>query len=71
MSNAALIQTPAQQPELVVQQQPALLPADKKEAIGASCIQTKLTVGSPDDPFEKEADSVADKVMRLRKRRER
>lgn len=28
-------------------------------------VQTKLHVGSPDDPFEKEADSVADKVMRM------
>nr|WP_068890811.1 DUF4157 domain-containing protein [Pedobacter panaciterrae] len=27
-------------------------------------LQTKLNVGSPDDPFEKEADVVADKVMR-------
>jgi pyrrolidone-carboxylate peptidase len=28
-------------------------------------IQPKLTVGQPDDPFEKEADSTADKVMRM------
>ena len=28
-------------------------------------IQPKLTVGAPDDPYEKEADSVADKVMRM------
>ncbi|NOY63150.1 MAG: DUF4157 domain-containing protein, partial [Gammaproteobacteria bacterium] len=28
-------------------------------------IQTKLTVGAPDDPYEKEADAVADKVMRM------
>ncbi|ETZ22009.1 DUF4157 domain-containing protein [Pedobacter sp. V48] len=27
-------------------------------------LQTKLNVGDPDDPFEKEADVVADKVMR-------
>ena len=28
-------------------------------------IQPKLTVGAPDDPYEKEADDVADKVMRM------
>lgn len=28
-------------------------------------IQTKLTVGSPDDPLEEEADSMADQVMRM------
>lgn len=28
-------------------------------------IQTKLTVGAPDDPFEKEADAMADKIMRM------
>jgi hypothetical protein len=28
-------------------------------------IQTKLTVGEPDDLYEQEADRVADKVMRM------
>src|SRR5215213_4212569 len=28
-------------------------------------IQTKLTVGAPDDPLEKEADQVADTIMRM------
>lgn len=28
-------------------------------------VQSKLTVGAPDDPYEKEADAVADKVMRM------
>lgn len=28
-------------------------------------IQCKLTVGAPDDPYEKEADAVADRVMRM------
>ena len=28
-------------------------------------VQPKLTVGAPDDPYEKEADHVADKVMRM------
>ena len=27
--------------------------------------QPKLTIGSPDDPLEKEADDMADKVMRM------
>jgi Domain of unknown function (DUF4157) len=30
----------------------------------AGAIQTKLTIGSPDDPLEREADHVADRVMR-------
>ncbi len=29
------------------------------------CIQPKLTIGPVDDPYEKEADAVADKVMRM------
>jgi len=28
-------------------------------------IQTKLTVGAPDDAYEREADQVADEVMRM------
>jgi len=28
-------------------------------------VQAKLTVGSPGDPYEKEADAVADKIMRM------
>ncbi|MEO5889865.1 MAG: hypothetical protein ABIQ31_06400, partial [Ferruginibacter sp.] len=28
-------------------------------------VQAKLTVSTPDDPQEKEADAVADKVMRM------
>jgi hypothetical protein len=31
---------------------------------GTSRIQAKLTVGAPDDPFEREADRVADQVLR-------
>lgn len=37
----------------------------KKTDNGFPILQPKLTVGAPDDPFEKEADSVADKVMRM------
>ncbi len=31
----------------------------------APAIQPKLTVGSPDDAYEEEADRVADRVMRM------
>src|SRR5690349_15170391 len=31
----------------------------------AACIQTKLTIGSADDIYEKEADAMADQVMRM------
>src|SRR5688500_9100838 len=37
-----------------------------KEISGSSLFaQPKLTIGSPDDPLEKEADAMADKVMRM------
>jgi len=42
-------------------QQNELLQADGEASF---FLQTKLNVGDPDDPFEKEADAVADKVMR-------
>nr|WP_294872810.1 DUF4157 domain-containing protein [uncultured Pedobacter sp.] len=42
-------------------QQNELLQADGEASF---FLQTKLNVGDPDDPFEKEADDVADKVMR-------
>ncbi|MDB5014960.1 MAG: hypothetical protein JWQ25_3162 [Daejeonella sp.] len=35
------------------------------EAGAGLFVQTKLSVGAPDDPLEREADSVADKVMRM------
>jgi hypothetical protein len=34
-------------------------------ALRPAAIQAKLTVSRPDDPFELEADSIADKVMRM------
>jgi hypothetical protein len=36
---------------------------DDPKAIGG--VQAKLSIGATDDPFEKEADDVADKVMRM------
>lgn len=35
------------------------------EANSSVTIQTKLTIGQPDDPYEQEADQVADQVMRM------
>ena len=43
-------------------QQTDVLPA---EASAGLFFQTKLSVGAPDDPLEREADAVADKVMRM------
>lgn len=42
-----------------------VLPA---EASSGLFVQTKLSVGAPDDPFEREADWVADQVMRIPER---
>src|SRR5262252_1161750 len=39
--------------------------AKDDEEIPASSIQTKLTIGSPNDEYEQEADQVADRVMRM------
>ncbi|HOZ78814.1 MAG TPA: DUF4157 domain-containing protein, partial [Ferruginibacter sp.] len=39
--------------------------AEKQSSFFSPVIQTKLTVSSPDDPQEKEADAVADAVMRM------
>ncbi|HEV7745427.1 MAG TPA: DUF4157 domain-containing protein [Pyrinomonadaceae bacterium] len=34
-------------------------------ALNAAAIQTKLSISQPDDPYEQEADRVADRVMRM------
>ncbi len=34
-------------------------------ALGPLSVQTKLTVSQPDDPYEREADQIADRVMRM------
>ncbi|MGB3074848.1 MAG: DUF4157 domain-containing protein, partial [Chitinophagales bacterium] len=36
-----------------------------KHSLLTSSLQFKLTIGSPDDPLEHEADSMADKIMRM------
>ena len=41
---------------------------ETKQNNSSLIIQPKLTVGAPDDPYEKEADDVADKVMRMPER---
>jgi hypothetical protein len=38
---------------------------DTKDKLGASLLQPKLEVSQPDDPYEREADEVADRVMRM------
>jgi len=45
-------------------QEPLLNDVDK-ESLQRLPIQRKLSIGSPDDPLEHEADAVADKVMRM------
>lgn len=42
-----------------------LLQRETKEASHQPVVQTRLAVGATDDPYEKEADSMADKVMRM------
>lgn len=37
---------------------------DQEQQDEATTIQTQLTIGAPDDPYEQEADTVADTVMR-------
>ena len=39
------------------------LPKSEKPFFNASPLQTKLTVNQPSDPYEKEADAMADKVV--------
>ena len=46
-----------------VQKAPATTPAQKNKK-QAAAIQPKLSVNTPDDRYEKEADRTADKVMR-------
>ncbi len=48
----------------------AVSTADKSKAgirriLRDPCLQTKLTIGAPDDVYEQEADRVADEVMRM------
>ena len=52
---------PAANADVVLQRKPE----EEKKDIHKAGIQAKLTVGAPDDPYEKEADEVADKVMRM------
>ena len=67
MQSAEPIITKSSKPEL---QQSSLLLTEKDPQQGEkkllpNLFQPKLTVGAPDDPYEKEADAVADKVMRM------
>ena len=64
MTKALTIPAPKTEPAKKPVEKP-LLPEKKKDNEQNLCIQTKLTVGAPDDPYEKEADSVADSIMRM------
>jgi Domain of unknown function (DUF4157) len=44
---------------------PSAAPANPLWTQLATRVQTKLTVSAPDDPFEREADAVADRIMRM------
>src|SRR4051812_27914976 len=47
---------------------PVQKPSEKDSIIkdlSSLTVQSKLTVGAPDDPYEQEADAMADKVMRM------
>src|SRR5690349_11470607 len=52
--------TPASEP-VFLHQQP-----DKKASFQQLTVQCKLSIGAADDPLEKEADDMADKVMRMK-----
>jgi hypothetical protein len=61
MPEVSAIPAPKVEPTKPVEK---LLPEKKKDNEQNLCVQTKLIVGAPDDPYEKEADSVAESVMR-------
>src|SRR6187455_3171119 len=67
---AAILSNPQTDPVRDIktsQERPHLQNKDKKNS-SPYFIQPKLTVGAPDDPYEKEADSVADRIMRMPQR---
>ena len=39
--------------------------SEQEQNLDGSAIQPKLTIDAPDDPYEQEADAVADQVMRM------
>ena len=61
ISSASATRTPANEPLSVQQKQQS----DTKESLYQLPVQCKLSIGVPDDPLEKEADDMADKVMRM------
>ncbi len=65
MPEALTIPAPAKEPVKSNEVEANLISDNRKEKKPLLTIQPKLTVGAPDDPYEKEADSVADKVMRM------
>jgi outer membrane protein OmpA-like peptidoglycan-associated protein len=64
MTEAATIPAPVVQPPKTPDVAISQLPEKEKDKSRLLHMQPKLTVGAPDDPYEKEADAVADTVMR-------
>lgn len=66
-TNVSLGKTPVPSAEAVGNLAISEQPERKDLAIssGQAWIQPKLTVGAPDDPYEKEADAVAERVMQM------
>lgn len=60
VSAASSVATPIQAKAAEPEQEEALT---KEEETPRAPLQAKLTVGAPDDPYEQEADAVADKVV--------
>ena len=63
--NATPVQRQADQSPFFSRKEDAGFFGDKKNFFPSATIQAKLSVSSPDDPQEKEADAMADKVMRM------
>lgn len=62
---AGPVQRQADQSSFFSRKEDAGFFGDKKNFFPAATIQAKLSVSSPDDPQEKEADAMADQVMRM------
>ncbi len=59
------IQVKAKSPDRPVLVQRLCTECDQEQQDEVTGIQSKLTIGAPNDPYEQEADAVADQVMRM------
>src|SRR5687768_75095 len=60
------VRTTTSTPTLAPAAEKASQKKESESSLSSLFIQPKLTIGSPDDPLEKEADNVADTVMRMK-----